>query len=93
MGQAPAAWAAMNYAGGSQTDWFLPSQDELYQLYTQQVTVGGFTAFRYWSSSQGDERGPGVPASTARLQNFNGGAQINGSKSTDRLFVRPVRAF
>ena len=91
--EAPAAWAAMNYAGGSQTDWFLPSRDELNQLYTQQVTVGGFTAFGYWSSSQGDDEGPGVAASKARLQNFNGGAQINGSKSTDRLFVRPVRAF
>ena len=29
---APAAWAAKDYNGGSQTDWFLPSMDELNQL-------------------------------------------------------------
>jgi hypothetical protein len=30
--KAPAAWAAKDYNGGSQTDWFLPSMDELNQL-------------------------------------------------------------
>ncbi|MDP4014716.1 MAG: hypothetical protein Q8P38_08900 [Candidatus Nanopelagicales bacterium] len=84
--KAPAAWAAKNYAGGGLNDWFLPSEDELNQLYAQKTTVGGFTVVdRYWSSSQ-------FVARFARFQVF-----VNGDQNFDSKFftyrVRPVRAF
>jgi hypothetical protein len=80
-----AATAARAYAGGGLTNWFLPSQDELAQLYTQRAVVGGFAADDYWSSSQS-------AAGDAWTQDF-----VNGTQNTDgkgsTLNVRPVRAF
>lgn len=36
------------------TDWYLPSKDELHQLYLNQVAIGGFLGICYWSSSEYD---------------------------------------
>jgi hypothetical protein len=80
-----AAGLARAYTGGGKTDWFLPSQDELAQLYTQRTVVGGPTAGDYWSSSQS-------VAFRAWYQNFDNGSQNFGSKFL-ALSVRPVRAF
>ncbi len=85
--KAPAAWAAKNYTGGG-VSWFLPSKDELNELYTQQTVVGGFIPpfdFEYWSSSQNS---PG----SAWIQSFNNGEQGTGSRDSP-FHVRPVRAF
>ncbi len=70
---------------GVYSDWFLPSQDELNELYTQKDTVGGFAAYDYWSSSEDD-------AYYAWLQFFDGGDQ-NGLDKGYFLYVRAVRAF
>jgi len=75
--QAPAAWAARNYTGGG-VSWFLPSQDELRQLFLQRAVVGGFDAGFYWSSSNNDR-------SNAWARNFGGGSPM--------AEVLPVRAF
>ena len=85
--QAPAAWAARNYTGGGLAtgSWFLPSQDELNQLFLQRAVVGGFAAGSYWSSSQ--DR-----ASFAWLQGFGLGNQFSDFKRLSYR-VRPVRAF
>jgi hypothetical protein len=80
-----AAGLARAYTGGGKTDWFLPSKDELNQLYLQKTVVGGFAAAYYWSSSQDD-------ANVAWLQGFVDGFQGNGNKF-NALGVRPVRAF
>ena len=36
------------------SDWFLPSQDELSQLYFNRVAIGEFGVYAYWSSSECD---------------------------------------
>ncbi len=80
---APAAWAAKNYTGGG-VSWFLPSKDELNQLWLERA-VGGFSEASYWSSSQLDAGG-------AWAQSFVSGNQFVDVKFFT-LRVRPVRAF
>ncbi len=82
--RAPAAWAAKNYTGGG-VSWFLPSKDELNQLYLRKAVVGGLDGDYYWSSSQSD-------ASNARDQRFSDGFQDTYGKGNSGE-VRPVRAF
>jgi hypothetical protein len=67
------------------SDWYLPSKDELAQLYAQRTTVGGFSTGYYWSSSELD-------ATTAWFQRISSGAQGNAPKDYT-YYVRPVRAF
>ena len=79
--------AASDYAGGSQSDWFLPSVGEAMLMYTnlRQQGVGGFASDSYWSSSE-------VDADVAYFQAFNYGYQFADYKPTT-FYVRPVRAF
>ena len=79
--------AAADYAGGSQTDWFLPSIGELMLMYTnlRQAGVGGFVADYYWASSD-------FNASNAWFQDFGVGVQDYNRKDVPS-YVRPVRAF
>ncbi len=49
-----AARLCRNYHGGGYYDWFLPSKDEIYQLYLHKAVVGGFVYGAYWSSSEFD---------------------------------------
>ncbi len=79
-----AANSVRGYTGGG-VSWFLPSKDELNQLYTQRTVVGGFAEDWYYSSSQGG-------ATTAWRQYFGEDEQVAGNKSDD-YNVRPVRAF
>jgi hypothetical protein len=96
-----AAVLAQEYGGGSKSDWFLPSKDELNELckYARTQTTGdtavicdntgtlrvGFWPSAYWSSSES-----GTNLAWAQL--FNSGYQGNGTKSS-AYYVRPVRAF
>jgi len=66
------------------SDWFLPSKDELNQLFLQESVVGGFADTYYWSSSEYD-------ANNAWSQNFYIGYQNYGSKY-DPYYARAVRA-
>ena len=71
------------------TDWFLPSQDELNELYVRRASVGGFVGDFHWSSSELTEN----PASTAWFQSFeSAGTQLVNIKFST-LYVRPIRAF
>ena len=82
-----AAALARNYTSGGFTDWYLPSQNELNQLYLNRVAIGGFTnAYNYfWASTE-------VDASNAKLQNFlSGGAVLDFPKSATGGTVRAVR--
>jgi hypothetical protein len=49
-----AARLCRDYRGGGYSDWFLPSKDEIYQLYLQKSVVGGFIRGGYYSSSEFD---------------------------------------
>ena len=80
-----AAQVCRNYNGGGLDDWFLPSKEELDQLFLQRDTVGGFADGYYWSSSEGN-------SSEAWDQWWPTGSQITSNKNSgDR--VRAVRAF
>jgi hypothetical protein len=84
-----AARLANDLTLGGQSDWFLPSKDELNQMYinlhSASTPLGGFSTDYYWSSSE-------FADIFADGQNFVGGGQNNGGK-TNLYYVRPVRAF
>ena len=69
-------------------DWFLPSKDELNQIYLnlKVKNLGNLSPSEYWSSSEGD-------ASVSWYQWFGGGNQSYGYRSNTYIRVRPVRAF
>ncbi|MEI8084004.1 MAG: hypothetical protein WCI74_19375 [Actinomycetes bacterium] len=77
--------SARAYGGGGKSDWFLPSKDELNQLYLRRAVVGGFTTGAYWSSSQ-------FQAAAVWGQLFSNGDQPFAFKYLMGI-VRPVRAF
>jgi hypothetical protein len=71
------------YVGGK-SDWFLPSKDELNQMYIQNFTLGGIITGPYWSSSESDASGawyvyPELPEATDFKRHGN--------------FFFPIRAF
>ncbi|ABL65192.1 Lcl domain-containing protein [Chlorobium phaeobacteroides] len=74
--------------GVTYDDWYLPSRDELHQLYQNLHNrhIGGFAPSGYWSSTE-DGAGGG-----AWTQNFDNGSQYGDYKGLERR-VRPVRAF
>jgi len=77
-------------AGGSLTDWFLPSKDELNQLYLNRAAVnnaGGMLGdIGFWSSSQNDINGSWYHSF---YHSFQGSAQ----KVLSACNVRAIRAF
>jgi hypothetical protein len=93
-GNSIAANSCANLTLGGDSDWFLPSKDELNLMY-QNIgqgnvlglgNVGGFANFFYWSSSED------YTNYYAWLQNFNSGNQLDSSKNFPGT-VRAVRAF
>ena len=67
------------------SDWFLPSQDELLELYLRRETVGGFGTNVFWSSSE-------VDPFDARYRSFPDGNSFPRGKGFS-YFVRPIRSF
>ena len=80
-----AAAVAHEYRGGGYSDWFLPSMNELKQLYLNKGLVGGFADFIYWSSSE-------MSSSAAWYYIFVNGLLSDSVKSYYKR-VRPVRVF
>jgi hypothetical protein len=97
-----AADICANLTLGGYSDWFLPSKDELYLMWTNLAdsdgdgqntgpsdpnNIGGFIPFFYWSSTENDY-------DYAWGQNFNNGNQeVIDKVSPSTIFVRSVRAF
>jgi hypothetical protein len=98
-GTASAAGLAAAYRGGSKSDWFLPSKDELNKVYDRRTEIGGLELHivdedLYWSSSQHSRFADAVWA-----QDLHVGARGDAWKDNDPdttgfgLRVRPIRAF
>lgn len=83
---ASAAKLCRDYTGGGKTDWFLPSKDELTQLYEQKAVIDGLSpADGYWSSSE-------FNSSDAWLLYNDDGIHYNMAKNIQE-WVRAVRTF
>ncbi len=81
-----AAEIAFNYsAGGCTSGWYLPSTDELTELYNQRAFVSGLLNSNYWSSSEFTEN-------VARYRNLVTGSDGFGNK-TGTFLVRAIRGF
>lgn len=81
-----AALICRNYTGGGYNDWYLPSRDELLQMYAQRAYIGGlYTTDAYWSSTEAN-------ASDGILVQNTDGVAANMGKRTNE-WVRPIRYF
>ncbi len=68
------------------SDWFLPSKDELNQMYLHKDAIGGFASEHYWSSSE-------YSANNAWYQSFANGDSGAIIKPQPNYHVRAVRTF
>lgn len=70
------------------SDWFLPSLDELAEMYTKLAAdgLGNFANQRYWSSTQFD-------TNNAITIDFNNGSSHNHMKSNTNRHTRAMRRF
>jgi len=68
-------------------DWFLPSKEEVTQMYNLvPLALGGFSWNTYWSSSE-------TSLTNAWCENFRLGEHHDWNKNTSTYHVRAVRAF
>jgi hypothetical protein len=82
-----AARIAFNYAFDGYDDWFLPSRDEMTELYKNRAAIGGFTNDWYWTSTE-------VSATEARSYSFGPGASDTNVATKDNNYkVRAIRMF
>ena len=70
------------------TDWFLPSKDELNQMYLNKTAIGGFASALYHSSSE-------YSVSHHWQQHFGSGAQTKTgyTRSATNIRLRAIRDF
>jgi hypothetical protein len=66
-------------------DWFLAARNQLDCNYSNRVSIGGFSATNYWSSSE-------LSSTNSWAQSFSDGSQFTSLKNS-ALRVRCVRAF
>lgn len=72
---------------GEHSDWFMPSRDELNEMYTQKGIIGGFSITNsYWNSSE-------YASNMAGSQNFSTGNQGTTAAKNNFFRVRAIRRF
>ena len=81
-----AAGLARAYKGGSYTDWYLPSKDELIKLSINRLAIGGFSNGQYWSSSE-------VDSHRAWSLTINIGIPYDYNLKGGNYYVRAIRSF
>jgi hypothetical protein len=76
-------------------DWFLPSYDELNELYVRRASIGGFVGDFHWSSSELSSIDPNDdPEEKAWFQSFAAADRpLSPNWKFSTLYVRPIRAF
>ncbi len=74
-----------DYSVGIYDDWFLPSRDELNEMYVKKSIIGGFQNTAYWSSTETRDE-------DAWLQEFGTGDQYDDFKNEGKR-VRAIRRF
>ncbi|WP_320129879.1 chitobiase/beta-hexosaminidase C-terminal domain-containing protein [uncultured Sphaerochaeta sp.] len=77
----------ITYNNVTYSDWFLPSKDELNQIYIQKLKLGSFCYGHYWSSSEYDMYNS--------WDQFFGddGRQNAYGKNANYFYVRAIRSF
>jgi hypothetical protein len=72
---------------GGYNDWYLPSQDELAQLYINRIAIGNFNlSSKYWSSSEFD-------STLSWYYDFDGDYLNYDNKDFNYFNVRAIRSF
>lgn len=93
-----AAGFAAAYRGGGKSDWFLPSMNELYQVWQQRSSNPAFLQqdTNYWTSSQAEVNIPAALKMAIELSNADwdesSGPFFRAEMQRDR-HIRPMRAF
>jgi len=85
----PASIVCIEYSNNNKNDWFLPSKDEIEQLYFNRDVIDNFRTdwSFYWTSSQGS-----LDVAMWSLSSGDGSfAEFN--TKTNEFFVRAIRAF
>lgn len=72
--------------GRTYDDWYLPSREELNQMYYNRAVIGGFVNNYYWSSTESDDL-------SACRKLFSYGNYYCNKPKTDVLYVRAIRSF
>ena len=85
----PAAALCRAYRSSNEGDWFLPSKEELHELYSKKDTVGGLTCNFYWSSSEDNSS----ENSFFYAWYCNSNNILSTSSKTCSYGVRPIRSF
>jgi hypothetical protein len=97
-----AAQAAYEYQSESYTDWFLPSKDELMEMYntigtfTELSSIGGFDpddSPYYWSSSEYNDNYAWIVSFSDELWYYNNGPLVNDYPKESNTRIRPIRSF
>lgn len=81
---------------GGNSDWFLPSKDELHQMYIQRKKIDGFNSVTYWSSTEEDRPYLAWYHSLIKMTDTlipEYEFQRMDYKSQGHTAVRPVRSF
>jgi len=80
---------------GGYDDWFLPSIDELELIYDnlKKEYKGNYTNYYYWSSTEFSIYDANTYYFYGSSLNIGASNKANGAADSDRINVRPVRAF